>query len=109
MIRQVLQAFAEYERKVIAARTRAAMLRHQAAAGALNDARLDVRLEAAAAEAPARPVPTMMMVCFRRLAGFTSLFSKRALSHFAATGPDGIFESSVMPRLRSGAPRWQWR
>jgi DNA invertase Pin-like site-specific DNA recombinase len=30
MIRQVLQAFAEYERKVIAARTRAAMLRHQA-------------------------------------------------------------------------------
>ena len=31
MIRQVLQAFAEYERKVIAARTRAAMLRHQAA------------------------------------------------------------------------------
>ena len=31
MIRQVLQAFAEYERKVIAARTKAAMLRHQAA------------------------------------------------------------------------------
>jgi DNA invertase Pin-like site-specific DNA recombinase len=31
MIRQVLQAFAEHERKVIAARTRAAMLRHQAA------------------------------------------------------------------------------
>jgi DNA invertase Pin-like site-specific DNA recombinase len=30
MIRQVLQVFAEYERKVIAARTRAAMLRHQA-------------------------------------------------------------------------------
>ena len=30
MIRQVLQAFAEYERKVIAARTKAAMLRHQA-------------------------------------------------------------------------------
>jgi DNA invertase Pin-like site-specific DNA recombinase len=31
MIRQVLQAFAEHERKVIAARTRAAILRHQAA------------------------------------------------------------------------------
>ena len=30
MIRQVLQVFAEYERKVIAARTRVAMLRHQA-------------------------------------------------------------------------------
>ena len=30
MIRQVLQAFAEYERKVIAARTKAAMLHHQA-------------------------------------------------------------------------------
>ena len=31
MIRQILQAFAEYERKVIVARTKAAMLRHQAA------------------------------------------------------------------------------
>jgi DNA invertase Pin-like site-specific DNA recombinase len=31
LIRQVLQAFAEYERKVIAARTKHAMLRHQAA------------------------------------------------------------------------------
>ncbi len=31
MVRQVLQAFGEYERKVIAARTSAAMLRHQAA------------------------------------------------------------------------------
>ena len=30
MVHQVLQALAEYERKVIAARTRAAMLRHQA-------------------------------------------------------------------------------
>ena len=30
MVRQVLQAFAEYERKVIAIRTRVAMLRHQA-------------------------------------------------------------------------------
>ena len=30
LVRQVLQAFAEYERKVIAARTKAAMLRHQA-------------------------------------------------------------------------------
>jgi site-specific DNA recombinase len=30
MIRQILQAFAEYERKAIAARTKAAMLRHQA-------------------------------------------------------------------------------
>jgi len=31
LIRQILQAFAEYERKVIAARTRLAMRRHQAA------------------------------------------------------------------------------
>ena len=36
MIRQVLQAFAEYERRVIAARTKAAMLRHQAAGGRMS-------------------------------------------------------------------------
>ena len=31
LIRQILSAFAEYERKLIAARTKAAMLRHQSA------------------------------------------------------------------------------
>jgi len=44
----------------------------------------------AAAEAPARPVPTTMMSYFRLFAGFTSFMSKRCLSHLPAIGPDGM-------------------
>ena len=36
MLRQMLQAFAEYERKVISARTKAAMLRHQSTGRAMS-------------------------------------------------------------------------
>ncbi|OHB56119.1 MAG: hypothetical protein A2Y07_01210 [Planctomycetes bacterium GWF2_50_10] len=37
LVRRILQALAEYERKVIAARTKAAMLRHQAAGRRMSD------------------------------------------------------------------------
>jgi hypothetical protein len=50
----------------------------------------------AAAEAPARPVPTIITSYFRLLAGLTSLLEKRHLSHFSASGPSGIFESSCI-------------
>ena len=50
----------------------------------------------AAADAPARPEPTMMTSNFLLLAGFTSFMSKRCLSHMSWMGPDGIFESSCI-------------
>ena len=40
----------------------------------------------AAAEAPARPEPTMITLYLRLLAGLTRLYSKRALSHFSCDG-----------------------
>src|SRR2546422_10954342 len=35
----------------------------------------------------------MMIVCFRRFAGFTSFISKRHRSHFCSIGPAGILAS----------------
>src|SRR5690349_1647683 len=49
----------------------------------------------AAAAAPARPEPTTMNSNFRRLFGLTSFRSNLWLSHLSASGPAGIFESSV--------------
>ena len=40
-----------------------------------------------------------MIVNFRRLAGLTSLDSKRWRSHLSASGPAGVLESSVMAYL----------
>src|SRR5580704_11553466 len=54
----------------------------------------------AAAAAPARPEPTIRMVCFRRLAGFTSFISKRQRSHFCSIGPDGTLASSTICSIR---------
>src|SRR5687767_4886841 len=51
-------------------------------------------LRVAAADAPARPLPTTSTVCFRLLAGFTSFISKRCLSHLRSMGPDGTREFS---------------
>ena len=53
----------------------------------------------AAAEAPARPEPTTMMVYLRLLAGFTSFISKRAWSHSFSMGPAGTLESRCMSYL----------
>ena len=50
----------------------------------------------AAAEAPARPVPTTMIEYFRLFAALTSFRLKRWVFHFCSIGPDGIFASSVM-------------
>src|SRR5579862_1192479 len=48
----------------------------------------------AAADAPASPDPTTMIVCLRLLAGFTSFISKRAWSQIFSMGPEGTLESS---------------
>ena len=45
---------------------------------------------------PARPEPTTITWYFRLLAGLTSFMSKRCLSHFCSTGPDGMFDLSSM-------------
>src|SRR5580704_14247446 len=50
----------------------------------------------AAAEAPARPLPTTIISNFGRLFGATNFDSPRCLSHFFSSGPDGTFESSVV-------------
>ena len=50
----------------------------------------------AAADAPARPVPTTMTWYFRLFAGFTSFIPKRCFSHFSASGPGGTFDFSFM-------------
>src|SRR5215204_5427436 len=49
-----------------------------------------------AADAPASPVPTTMMVNLRRLAGLTSFDSNRCRSHFSARAPPGILESRII-------------
>src|SRR5688572_4938130 len=49
----------------------------------------------AAAAAPARPVPTTMMVNLRLLAGLTSFMSNLCFSHFSSIGPDGTRPLSV--------------
>src|SRR6185503_10980987 len=48
-----------------------------------------------AADPPASPEPTTMMVYFRLLAGLISLISCLCLLHLSATGPAGIRPSSV--------------
>src|SRR5215831_15904260 len=48
----------------------------------------------AAADAPARPVPTTIIVYFRLFAGLTSFISNLCRSHFSAIGPGGILASS---------------
>ena len=53
----------------------------------------------AAAEAPARPVPTTMTSNFRLLAGFTNFISNLCFSHLSASGPEGIFASSFMLQI----------
>jgi hypothetical protein len=58
----------------------------------------------AAAEAPARPVPTMITLYFLLLAGFTSFISKRCFSHFVSMGPEGILELSSMSVLSEPPP-----
>ena len=50
----------------------------------------------AAAEPPARPEPTTMIVCFRLLAGFTSLRLKRCRSQRVSIGPPGALESRAI-------------
>ena len=52
----------------------------------------------AAAEAPARPVPTMMTLSLRRLAGLTSRASNWRLVQRISIGPDGALVST------SGSP-----
>src|SRR5690348_3654440 len=50
----------------------------------------------AAAEAPARPLPTTITSNFDRLFGATNFDSPRCLSHFLSSGPEGTFESRVI-------------
>src|SRR5580704_13929016 len=50
----------------------------------------------AAAEAPARPLPTTIISNFGRLFGATNFDSPRCLSHFLSSGPEGTFESRVV-------------
>src|SRR3954468_14309956 len=54
----------------------------------------------AAAEAPARPVPTTMTLNLRLLLGLTNFMSDLYRSHFSAIGPSGILES------RRGSADW---
>src|SRR5271169_4094094 len=55
----------------------------------------------AAAEAPASPVPTIMTLYFRLLAGFTSFISNLARSHFCSMGPAGMRASSFIVKSSS--------
>src|SRR5260370_15180031 len=48
----------------------------------------------------------MIILCLRRLAGFTSLISKRDFSHFCSIGPDGILDSSITIFL-AGSNNWR--
>src|SRR5215472_16827602 len=50
----------------------------------------------AAAEPPANPVPTIITLYLRLLAGFTSFISNLAFSHFCSIGPGGTRASSFM-------------
>jgi hypothetical protein len=49
----------------------------------------------AAAEAPARPVPTMITLSLRRLAGFTSLAVNRRSSQRFSIGTSGALVSAT--------------
>ena len=55
----------------------------------------------AAAEPPARPVPTTMTLYFRLLAGPTSFMSNLHLSQACSMGPEGILASSFILVLLS--------
>ena len=59
----------------------------------------DIGHGAAAADPPARPVPTTRMVYLRLLAGFTNFISNLCRSHFSWRGPAGILESSVISQF----------
>src|SRR5690606_3946260 len=48
----------------------------------------------AAAEAPANPVPTTIIVNLRLLAGFTNFMLNLCFDHFSANGPAGTLESN---------------
>ena len=48
----------------------------------------------AAADAPARPVPTTMILNLRLLLGLTSRIENLWFSHLSSSGPPGILESS---------------
>ena len=58
----------------------------------------------AAAEAPARPVPTTITVCEPRLRGPTSACASSHVFHLSASGPAGIFASSVIVELIGSPP-----
>src|ERR1700682_1973202 len=55
----------------------------------------------AAADAPASPDPTTMMLYFRLLAGFTRFISKRARSHAVSMGPRGSLDSRTIFSLNN--------
>src|ERR1017187_6460695 len=64
----------------------------------------------AAADPPASPDPTMMMLYFRLLAGFTSLRLNLCLSQRVSMGPAGILASSsicapLLQRQHTGEDR----
>ena len=59
----------------------------------------------AAADAPARPVPTTMILNLRLLFGLTSFASAMNLSHFSASGPSGTLASSVIVDRRASVGR----
>ncbi len=54
----------------------------------------------APADPPARPVPTTMTVCLRRLAGLTSLAWKRRVSQRSWIGPSGALVSAIGSPVR---------
>src|ERR1041385_1491453 len=58
----------------------------------------------AAAEEPARPAPTTMILYFRLFAGLMSLVENLCFSHFCASGPDGMLELSAAILLRNLLP-----
>src|ERR1041385_6388275 len=49
----------------------------------------------AAAEEPASPAPTTIILYFRLLAGLMSLLLNLCCSHFCASGPEGMLEFKV--------------
>src|SRR5471030_830150 len=64
----------------------------------------------AAADAPAKPVPTTITSYLRLLAGLTSFKLNLCLLHFSANGPAGIFASKLIvfllePRIKSQESR----
>ena len=59
----------------------------------------------AAADDPARPVPTTMMLYLRLLAGLTSFWFFLYSVHFCGTGPGGTFDSSFMGSVLANVGR----